>query len=54
MSVDKVEGGDIVRLINGKTVEVADIKNNHIVIASDEWYPSEDIVEIVKKFKEKL
>ncbi len=50
LSIKDIKGGDTVRLKNGKVVKVNDLKNDYIIVASDEWYAIKDVAEIVKQF----
>lgn len=48
----KLNSGDIVLLRSGRIVQIEDIKNNYIVVASDEWYPIEEVERVIKKIEE--
>lgn len=58
--VMEIYGGDVVELKDGQLVRVHDIrqkggtlKEKHIVVACDEWYPFSIVKRIVKRFGEK-
>lgn len=53
-----IQDAEIVKLKSGAVVRVSDIrlsygqrKDDYIVVAFDEWYPFDDIIEIIKKRK---